>query len=229
MIQKLAQNIYVNQVVEHANLLYADVFVKDIQSIAANAYVRYVDIAPEPGEPEHDLARSLHRVNMLNRGIPGDRDFDGTGVSVAVNDDGFVGPHIDFTGRTEQSDVLGDETGDHGDMVAGILGGAGNLDPTMRGMAPGSFIHVRQYDGSLPNTVALHQNDQVMIFNSSYGNGCNAGYTALTEQVDDEIDSNPALIQVFSCGNSGGSDCGCLLYTSPSPRDRQKSRMPSSA
>ena len=208
LIQKLAQNIYVNQVVEHANLLYADVFVKDIQSIAANAHVRYVDIAPEPGEPEHDLARSLHRVNMLNRGIPGDRDFDGTGVSVAVNDDGFVGPHIDFTGRTEQSDVLGDETGDHGDMVAGILGGAGNLDPTMRGMAPGSFIHVRQYDGSLPNTVALHQNDQVMIFNSSYGNGCNSGYTALTEQVDDEIDSNPALIQVFSCGNSGGSDCG---------------------
>ena len=26
-----------------------------------------------------------------------------------------------------------------------------------------------------------------------------------------------------------GSDMGCLLYTSPSPRDRQKSRMPSSA
>ena len=26
-----------------------------------------------------------------------------------------------------------------------------------------------------------------------------------------------------------GSGCACLLYTSPSPRDRQKSRMPSSA
>ena len=26
-----------------------------------------------------------------------------------------------------------------------------------------------------------------------------------------------------------GEDYGCLLYTSPSPRDRQKSRMPSSA
>ena len=26
-----------------------------------------------------------------------------------------------------------------------------------------------------------------------------------------------------------GTVCGCLLYTSPSPRDRQKSRMPSSA
>ena len=26
-----------------------------------------------------------------------------------------------------------------------------------------------------------------------------------------------------------GLDCGCLLYTSPSPRDRTRSRMPSSA
>ena len=33
------------------------------------------------------------------------------------------------------------------------------------------------------------------------------------------------VISMGSCANSGG----CLLYTSPSPRDRQKSRMPSSA
>ena len=30
-------------------------------------------------------------------------------------------------------------------------------------------------------------------------------------------------------GGSDSVDVGCLLYTSPSPRDRQKSRMPSSA
>ena len=30
-------------------------------------------------------------------------------------------------------------------------------------------------------------------------------------------------------GGSGGGDCGCLLYTSPSPRDKRQSRMPSSA
>ena len=32
-----------------------------------------------------------------------------------------------------------------------------------------------------------------------------------------------------SVANHDGSYGGCLLYTSPSPRDRQKSRMPSSA
>ena len=36
-----------------------------------------------------------------------------------------------------------------------------------------------------------------------------------------------AIIHTAGLGESG--EKGCLLYTSPSPRDRQKSRMPSSA
>ena len=33
----------------------------------------------------------------------------------------------------------------------------------------------------------------------------------------------------FGAFDADGNNIGCLLYTSPSPRDRQKSRMPSSA
>ena len=36
-------------------------------------------------------------------------------------------------------------------------------------------------------------------------------------------------ILFIGTGVSGGEEGACLLYTSPSPRDRQKSRMPSSA
>ena len=51
------------------------------------------------------------------------------------------------------------------------------------------------------------------------------------------IERNPqvdwsAVDEVFmGCANQSGEDNRnvCLLYTSPSPRDRQKSRMPSSA
>ena len=75
---------------------------------------------------------------------------------MAINDDGYVGPHIDFAGRLEQSDVANDFTGDHGDMVAGILGGAGNLNPMYEGMAKGAKMHIRQYNGSLPGSVQLH-------------------------------------------------------------------------
>jgi hypothetical protein len=179
-----------------------------VQVLAARPFTRHLEIAPDPGEPESVLGRSHHRSNAIDVSYPGGRQFDGTGVSVAINDDGFAGPHIDFTGRTDQTDVAGDFTGDHGDMTVGIVGGAGNLDPTVPGMAPGAFLWVRQYDSNLPNTLSLFNNDQVMVFSSSYSNGCNAGYTSLTEMVDEEIYDNPTLLQVFSAGNSNNSDCG---------------------
>ena len=42
-------------------------------------------------------------------------------------------------------------------------------------------------------------------------------------------DGDPVPSAAIVCMIGGGRDYGCLLYTSPSPRDRQKSRMPSSA
>ena len=38
---------------------------------------------------------------------------------------------------------------------------------------------------------------------------------------------DPEKLSAYECGFEPFNDC--LLYTSPSPRDRQKSRMPSSA
>ena len=42
---------------------------------------------------------------------------------------------------------------------------------------------------------------------------------------DDELELDPTVM----LPDTGTSFISCLLYTSPSPRDRQKSRMPSSA
>jgi hypothetical protein len=206
IIQKLGVDVLeFNEHLNQAVFLYQE---ENLSQLTAIEQVKLVDVMLQELRPEDNLGRALHRSSSINHNNPLGPKFDGSGVNVAVNDDGEVGPHIDFTGRTEQSDVAGDQTGDHGDMVAGILGGAGNLNPLHEGMAKGAFLRIRQYSGSLPNTLTLHQNDDVMIFSSSYGNGCNAGYTGLSSQVDQEIRQNPSLIQVFSCGNSGGSDCG---------------------
>ena len=43
----------------------------------------------------------------------------------------------------------------------------------------------------------------------------------IKQWLEDEIEYNLEVVEA--------QDNGCLLYTSPSPRDRQKSRMPSSA
>ena len=169
--------------------------------------IRLIDLTPEPGKPEHELSRNMHRSTLINSAYYNGRKYDGSGVVVAVNDDGIVGPHIDFKGRMIQPGVVSN-FGTHGDMVAGIIGGSGNIDPTMAGMATGCDLVIRQYGSSLPNTVSVHRNDSVVIFNSSYSNGCNAGYTSLARTVDQEIRLNPTLIQVFSAGNSNNNNCG---------------------
>ena len=200
--------IHIQSSMNHANMVIAHVLPSKLKELVNSAFVRYVEVISEPGRKESDDGRHLHRSNAINGDFYGSRNYDGTGISFSVNDDGIVGPHIDFKGRVNQQEVAGNFGGTHGDMVAGIAGGAGNLDPLMRGMAPGSYMHIREYNSSMSGTIQLHQDSAVLIFSSSYSNGCNGGYTTTTALVDQEIYNNPNLMQTFSAGNSNFNDCG---------------------
>ncbi len=207
-VERLGQlGLAVGTRMDHAHILEVQLLPSQLPTLIQAPFIRYVDIAPEPGTPESDDGRHLHRANAIDGDFHGARNYDGTGITFAINDDGFVGPHIDFQGRTNQDDVAGDFTGTHGDMTAGIAGGAGNLDPSIRGMATGSYLHIRQYRGNMSGTIPLHQDSAVLIFSSSYSNGCNGGYTNTTLLVDQEIYNNPTLMQTFSAGNSNNQDC----------------------
>ena len=60
--------------------------------------------------------------------------------------------------------------------------------------------------------------------------GRNAGYAAAINAAIAAMDLNRLdAVMVLNPDCSVRPDTLCLLYTSPSPRDRQKSRMPSSA
>ncbi len=183
--------------------------VNDIPTLAALPYVHWVEAISDPGEPEGDLARSLSRANVIDAAHPLGRQYDGRGIRVMVRDDGAVGPHIDFTGRltiNSTNTSLGDT---HADGVAGVMAGAGNFDPRNAGTAPGSEIYVLDYNSTFTDqTLPLHLSDSVMITNSSYSNGCNAGYTTTTQRVDEQLHDYPSLLHVFSAGNSNGSNCG---------------------
>ena len=145
---------------EFVNKVLVAIKPEKVTTLLNQNYIRLVDLTPEPGKPEHDLSRNMHRSTMAFTKYNGGRKYDGSGVVVVDNDDGIVGPHIDFTGRMTQPGVTG-TSGTHGDMTTGIVGGAGNIDPTIVGMAPGASLYVRQYSSSLPNTVSLHNSDSI--------------------------------------------------------------------
>ena len=179
-----------------------------LEELSNLPYVRYIEVIAAPAIKEDTPARVLHRAAGLDTQTDAGRNYTGAGIGVMVRDDGVVGPHIDFQGRIDNTQVS--VTGQtHGDGVAGILAGAGNLNPNNRGMAAGSDIFVVNY---VPNfldtaTTNLINDGSVQITNSSYGDGCNGGYTLGSRTVDFQTNTTPSLLHVFSCGNSGGNNC----------------------
>jgi len=180
-----------------------------LETLANLAYVKWVELIVAPSVPDDTRGRSLHRSNGLDTQTSAGRNYTGLGIGVLCRDDGIVGPHIDFQGRIDNSMASG--TGQsHGDGVSGIMAGAGNLDPSMRGMASGANLYVVNYQSEFLDspTVTLINSGDVQITNSSYSNGCNAGYTTATQTVDTQTQDIPSLLHVFSAGNSNNNDCG---------------------
>jgi PKD repeat protein len=192
----------------HNNFLRIAIPQTRITETAALPWVAFLDFVPAPDVPDDIIGRSLHRANMLDASYDGGRKYTGEGVNILVRDDGFVGPHIDFQGRIDNS-LIEPQAGSHGDGVGGIMAGSGNLDPRNRGMAAGAHLFALNYEADfLDETMDLHLQQEVLVTNSSYSNGCNTGYTASAETVDQQLFLNPTLMHVFSAGNSNNNNCG---------------------
>lgn len=182
---------------------------EDLDKIASLPFVQYIDLIDEPGMPENEVGRALHRSNAIFQEFAGGLPYDGTGVQVQMQDDGGIGPHLDYQGRIgAQFSNNFNPSDNHGDHVAGTIMSAGNLDPQGRGMAPGATLWVYNYGQFNDSIVAHYAKYGIRITSSSYSNGCNRGYTAVTVDHDQETRLYPELIHVFSAGNSNGQNCG---------------------
>lgn len=193
---------------KNSNIITVSISRDNINDLVDLSFIKWIELITEPSIPEDIQGKSIHRSSNLDTQTTTGRKYTGVGVGVMVRDDGIVGPHIDFQGRIDNSGAGGiGQT--HGDGVAGILTGAGNLDPTKRGMAAGSDVYIVNYASSFLDAATTNLTDagDVQITNSSYGNGCNAGYTSISQTVDSQTNTNLSLLHVFSAGNSGTSDC----------------------
>ena len=171
------------------------------QLYALNGFY-YFEAIGAPEEPENLDGRTNHRSNMLATDYSTGLQYDGTGVIVMMQDDGYIGDHIDYEGRIDQSNCSGCSSNDannHGDHVAGTIMGAGNLNPRYKGMAFGAQLLVfnssnDNYD-DVPN---LYATQDLVITSKSYSAGCNGGYDSRARQLDQQVHDLQSLIHVFS-------------------------------
>jgi hypothetical protein len=190
-----------------SNLTTLQIHKSNISKLASHPLVKFIEFIAPKAVAEDIVGQSNHRTNYISNTTINNVPYNGTGVWLAIGDDGELGPHIDYEGRMDQSSA-GPSSGNHGDHVGGIMMGAGNLDPDARGMAWGADIKVYDVWDAVNSTPISYFNPGVVVTSTSYGNGCNAGYTSFAQTADQQVRTMPNLMHVFSAGNSGGSDCG---------------------
>jgi len=177
-----------------------------VAGLVQKPFVRHIEIEPGIPVPDDTKGRSLHRSNAINTSYSGGLKYDGSGVSIALADDGHVGPHIDFKGRL--TSLTQSNEGTHGDMTTGICIGAANIDPRYKGMATGSNLYLFDI-GSYPqinNSIINLSLLKTVITSTSYSQGCNQ-YNSSSADGDDKLKNNTPLTFVFSAGNNGTADC----------------------
>ncbi len=181
----------------------------EILDFVNQPFVCSAELVDDIPQPENNVGRTSHRSNSIATDYSGGRKYNGAGSKVMLQDDGIIGPHIDYTGRLPMQ-FMTNNIGDHGDHCAGIIFGGGNRNPLTRGMAWGAELYA--YNAS-PNyqgfdSITNHYGTLgIRIISTSYSDGCNAGYTTRAQKLDIQNLTMPQLIHVFSAGNNGTSNC----------------------
>ena len=189
-------------------LISLELPITEVTLLAEYPFIQFIEPCDPPAEPDNNKGRTLHRATSSFNPSAGANDYDGTNVKVLINDDGYIGEHIDFKGRIPAQFTT--TTGaDHGDHCAGTILGAGNLNPLAMGMAPAAELVVysaTNYPG-FDSIYNQYQTMGVRITSTSYSDGCNAGYTNRAAMLDEQIRTMPELMHVFSAGNNGTQNC----------------------
>lgn len=173
----------------------------------------FVEEIGQPSEPVNLVERTNHRSNFLDSDSDNGLKYDATGVTVMMADDGFIGEHIDFEGRIDQSycsSCSDDLSLDHGDHVAGTIMGAGNLNSKGKGMAYGAdLIVTNAWTGTAAfnGVPGLIVSDSLVITSRSFGNGCTGGYNTASNYFDKQVRQNPTILHICAAGNYGYDNC----------------------
>ncbi|HHG84497.1 MAG TPA: peptidase S8, partial [Bacteroidetes bacterium] len=193
---------------EHPTLTTIRTHPMRLLALYAAPFVQYIEPISMPSTPDDKPGRSLHRSNVINSDYGAGRHYSGDGVTIGLADDGIIGPHVDYTGRLTQ--FATSNSGSHGDMTSGIMFGAGNRDPLIRGHATGAYMYYWSITGyvHIVNAMTHYTNYNMTLTSTSYSQGQGGQYTSDTQFIDQQIHDNPQMIHVFSAGNAGTSNHG---------------------
>jgi hypothetical protein len=143
------------------------------------------------------FVNKIHMVQSLDPGL------NGSGITVSIKEFGFDTTDVDLQGRFLSSPNASTTLTTHANIMASLVGGAGNATLQGRGAAPGCQLVSSSFVGLQPDPDYWAQN--ITVQNHSYGINIQNWYGAGAVSYDQTTEENPFLLHVFSAGNKGDS------------------------
>ena len=147
-----------------------------------------------------DLNLNPNGFNLMKQEFPAIR---GAGLHLSIQELRFREDDIDLLGRTVYPDLADTRSSTHATQMATIIGGAGNSLITGLGVLPEVTLVSSGFDEPLPDPTPHYQDLNIHVQNHSYGTAIESFYGAYAQLFDQSAQENPALLHVFSSGNSG--------------------------
>ncbi|MBC6696858.1 S8 family serine peptidase [Hymenobacter puniceus] len=174
-----------------------------LELLLASPLVVFADVPNRPAHDERQLNQAdlaVNSVTPLHRRYP---TLAGQGLTVSVKENPLDVNDIDFKGRLVNVDPAAVTVSAHATTMATLIAGGGNSAPAGRGVAWQARITSSSYDNLLPDEAGQLQQRNVSVQNHSYGTGIENYYGLETRAYDAQARQLPALLHVFSSGNSG--------------------------
>lgn len=146
--------------------------------------------------PGHNLF--VNKINVAQSFFP---DLNGSSVTISVKESRFDTADVDFKNRAKNAPNASPEVTTHANIMASLVGGAGNSSAAGRGVAWGATVVSTGFNNLLPEED--YAESGVSVQNHSYGLDIENYYGAGALAYDASVEENQSLIHVFSAGNKG--------------------------
>lgn len=175
----------------------------DLSRLLASPLVVFIDQANRPAHDERLLNQAdltVNAIGAVHRRYPA---LDGRGLTVSVKENPLDPQDLDFRGRLVEVNPNAVIESVHATSMATLIAGAGNNGPSGEGAARAARITSHSYASLLPEPDANLTRPGVSVQNHSYGTGIENYYGLEAQGYDRQSRALPALLHVFSAGNSG--------------------------
>ncbi|MBP7273522.1 MAG: S8 family peptidase, partial [Saprospiraceae bacterium] len=185
----------------------------EIPIISEQPFVKRIEIANDDIRPLMTEARGNSKLNVLNSNIDGQRNLNGSGVTIGIGDGGTLGGHIDIAPSRllYMTPTYYATFGVHPDVVTSIAGGAGIIQPRNRGVAPLSSFVIDNVNLIIDRTPTYRTTYNMVLTNNSYGGGAdcsyNGEYNYTSNILDKQLYTLADVLHLFASGNSGELNC----------------------